>query len=86
MGKVCWNKITRKFYSSLNLEDITDADYTHEKRVCKDFEIKHLGEFRDLYLKSDISPLADVSKTFWKIYLKIIHLDAAKLFSAPGLV
>ena len=22
--------------------DITDADYTHTKRVCKDFEIKHL--------------------------------------------
>ena len=25
------------------MEDITDADYTHEKRVCKDFEIKNLG-------------------------------------------
>ena len=24
------------------MEDITDADYTHAKRVCKDFEIKHL--------------------------------------------
>ena len=28
------------FYSHLNMEDITDADYVHEKRVCKDFEIK----------------------------------------------
>ena len=25
------------FYSHLNLEDITDADYAHTKRVCKDF-------------------------------------------------
>ena len=28
------------------MEDITDADYVHAKKVCKDFEIKHLGEYR----------------------------------------
>ena len=27
------------FYSPLNMEDITDADYAHAKRVCKDLEI-----------------------------------------------
>ena len=27
------------FYSHLNMEDITDADYTRAKCVCKDFEI-----------------------------------------------
>ena len=37
------------FYSYLNMEDITDADYTHAKRVCKDFEIKSLGEYHDLH-------------------------------------
>ena len=26
------------------MEDITDADYAHAKRVRKDFEIKNLGE------------------------------------------
>ena len=35
-------------YSHLNVEDITNADYTHAKRVCKDFEIKDLGEYHDL--------------------------------------
>ena len=25
------------FYSHLNLEDITDGDYTHGNRACKDF-------------------------------------------------
>ena len=29
------------FYSHLNIENITDADYTQRKRVCKDFEIKN---------------------------------------------
>ena len=35
------------FYSHINMEDITDADYAHAKWVCKDFEIKHLGEYPD---------------------------------------
>ena len=26
------------FYSRVNMEDITDADYAHAKRVCKNFE------------------------------------------------
>ena len=30
----------QEFYCNLNMEDITDADYMHAKRVCKDFEIK----------------------------------------------
>ena len=39
------------FYSHLNIKDITDADYKYAKRVCKDFEIKKLGEYHDLYVQ-----------------------------------
>ena len=35
-------------YSHLNLEDIINWGYTHTKRVCKDFEIKNLGECHNL--------------------------------------
>ena len=52
-----------EFYSNLNM-DITDADYMHGKRICKDFEIKHLGEYHDLYLKSETLLLVDVFKNF----------------------
>ena len=38
------------FHSYLNMEDITDADCTHAKRVSKDFEIKYLREYHDLYI------------------------------------
>ena len=41
-----------EFYSNLNMEDITDAYYMHAKRVCKDFELKYLGEYHNLYLKT----------------------------------
>ena len=29
------------FYSHLKMEDITDADYAHAKRNCRDFEINN---------------------------------------------
>ena len=40
--------LKKKFYSNLNIEHITDADYIHAKAVCKDFEIKQLDEYDDL--------------------------------------
>ena len=52
-----------EFYSNLNMEDITDADYMHAKRVCKDFEIKHFGKYHDLYFKSETLFLVMFSKT-----------------------
>ena len=48
------------FYTHLNMGDFIDADYAHAKRVCKDFEIKNLGEYHDLYLQSDTLLLADL--------------------------
>ena len=75
----------REFYSNLNLKDITDADYMHAKRVCKDFEIKNLGEYHDLYLKSDALLLADVFENLRKMCLKISELDPVKFILAPGL-
>ena len=67
------------------MEDITDADSIHAKRVCKDFEIKKLGEYHDLFLKRDPLLLADVFENFRKMCLKIYHLDLVKFLSAPGL-
>ena len=33
--------------------NITDGYYAHGKRVFKDFEIKNLGEYHDLYVQSN---------------------------------
>ena len=74
-----------EFYSNLNIKEITYADYIHERKVCKDFEIKDVAEYHDLYLKSDALILADVSGNFIKMCLKIYQLDSAKFLSAPRL-
>ena len=52
------------FYIHLNKEDITDADYTHAKRICKDFEIKNLREYHDLHVQSETLLLADLFEKF----------------------
>ena len=72
------------FYSHLNMEDITDADYAHAKRVRKDFEIKFFGEYHDLYVQSDTLLLLDVFENFRNRCLEIYELDPAKILSAPG--
>ena len=46
------------------MEDIINADYAHAKRVCKDFETKHLGKYHDLYVQSNTLLLAKVFENF----------------------
>ena len=66
------------------MEDITDADYAHEKRVCKDFEIKNLGEYHDLCVRISLL-LADVFENFRNMCIKTYNLDPATSPSAPEL-
>ena len=84
MGKFNETSLPEKegFYSHLNMEDITDADYAYAKRVCKDFEIKNLGKY-DLYVQNDTLLLADVFQNFRNMCLEIYELDPAKkIFSS----
>ena len=67
------------------MEDIIDADYSHANRVCKDFEIKNLGECHDLYVQSDTLFLADVFENFRNMCVNVYGLDSAKFLSPPGL-
>ena len=60
------------------MEDITDADYVHAKRICKDFEKKTLGQHHELYVHSNTLLLADVFENFRNMYFEIYELDPAK--------
>ena len=73
------------FYSKLNLEDITDADYKHAQKVQEVFGIKNRGERHDLYVESDTLLLADVFENFRNMCLKVYELDPTYFVSAPGL-
>ena len=66
------------FYSHLKMEDVTDADYTHAKKVCKDIWIKNVGEYHDLYVQSDTLLLADVFENFRNMCSKIYKFEHGK--------
>ena len=84
--KLLPNKDT--FYSSLNMENIADADYIHGKGVFQNFNDKNLGDYHDLYVQSDTLLLADIFRNLQKfrnkcseIYMSLtllifsLHLD-----------
>ena len=64
-----------EFYSHLNMEDITDANYVHTKRVFKDFEIKNIEEYHDLCVPSDALLLPDVFENSRNMCLKISYVS-----------
>ena len=53
-----------KFFSKLNDCGVSDEDFDHAQRIWKEFGVKNLGEYHDLYLKSDVRLLADVFEEF----------------------
>jgi hypothetical protein len=47
----------------LNDEHVSDADYDHATGVFEAFSCQNMGDYHDLYLKSDVLLLADVFET-----------------------
>ena len=73
------------FNSELNLKDCNNEDYVHYKKVSKEFELKNLGNYHDLYVQCDKLLLADVFENFRSKCIEIYEFDLAHLLSAPGL-
>ena len=73
------------FYSMLTDEGITDDSYNHAQKVWNTFKIRTMGEYHDLYLKSDILLLADMFENFRKTCLQYFKLDPCQYFTSPGL-
>ena len=75
----------KAFYSKLNMVGVSSENYEHPRSVWKEFKIINLGEYHDLYLKTDVILLANVFEAFREVCLKNYDLDPAHFFTAPGL-
>ena len=60
-------------------------EYQRAVNVWKVFKIKNLGEYHDLYLKTDVLLLCDIFEKFIDVCLKDYGLDPGDYYSSPGL-
>ena len=77
--------IKKDFFSILYNEHITHEQYDHAQTVWNTFNLKTMGDYHDLYLKSDTLLLADIFENFRKTCLQYYKLDPCHYFSSPGL-
>ena len=86
-----WDKMNSKlpcrdkFYSNLNMSGISKEDYEHAVKVWKEFKLNNMGEYHNLYLRTDVVLLADVFEQFRRVCMDNYGLDPAHFYTAPGL-
>ena len=67
------------------MSSISEEDYQHAQKVWKEFGINNLGDYHNLYLRTDVVLQANVFKAFRDIFLKHYKLDPAHIYTSPGL-
>ena len=65
------------------MEDITDADQTHPKRVCKSLEIKNFGEYHDLCVQRDTFENLICVLIVVQICVQVFEIDPACFLTTP---
>ena len=73
------------FFSKLSDQHINEDDYAHAQRVWETFGCYNLGDYHDLYNRTDVLLLADVFETFRKTCIQQYGLDSAHYYTSPGL-
>ena len=73
------------FYSALSMSGVIETDYEHACKVWREFGINNMGEYHDLYLKTDVILLANVFEAFRNVCLSNYGLDPAHFYTSPRL-
>ncbi|XP_070162308.1 uncharacterized protein [Polyergus mexicanus] len=71
------------FYSSLTGDTVSESDYAHAENVWRRVSLRTLGEYSDLYLKTDVLLLADIFENFRNKCIESYGLDPAYYYTLP---
>ena len=74
-----------KFFSSLKGACISEKDYFEGVDIWNVFKINTMGDYHELYLKTDVLLLADVFEKFINTCFDYYELDPCHDFSSSGL-
>ncbi|KAK5647553.1 hypothetical protein RI129_002445 [Pyrocoelia pectoralis] len=87
LDKLDVTKLPQKddFFDKLHKKEISDDEYNRAQEVWNVFNCKTLGEYSDIYLKSDVLLLADIFENYREKCLHNYEVDPAHYFTAPGL-
>ena len=72
------------FHNKLLKEDVNPSDYQHAQRVWRHFGCQTLGDYADLYLKTDVLLLVDVFESFRDTCIENYNLDPAHNLTLPS--
>ena len=67
------------------MSNVSEGDYEHAQRVWKEFRIHNLEDYHNLYLRTDVIPLANVFEAFRDTCLEHYSLNPAHFCTSPGL-
>ena len=67
------------------MSSISEEDYQHAQRIWEESGIHNLGDYHDLYLRTDVVLLANVYKAFRDTCLRHYKLDPAHFYTSHGL-
>ena len=72
-------------FDNIQPNEISDEDYQHAQKVFKAFDCKNLGDYTELYCKSDVLILAYLFESFIDVCLMKCKLDPSHYITAPSL-
>ena len=58
----------KRFDSNLNMSGVSDKDYEHACSLWREFGIRNMGEYHNLYLRTNVILLANVFESFRQVF------------------
>ena len=65
--------------------EVTKKQHNFASGVYNAFECKHLGDYPDIYLRTDVFLLADISQKFGEVCMHVYKFHPAHYYSVPNL-